>query len=306
MVKSNFFVGIGAQKCASTWLYDILRDHSDVALSSRKEIDFFSFHYGKGFQWYSRSFPQDLAGRVWGEISPSYFFELGVPERVRLFEPKTKILVSLRDPVERAISNHRHEVRLGHFMGPDLSFEAGMRNNPLYVEQSRYGTHLTRWHGVFPKDQILIVFQDEIDREPRSVAQQVYRFMGVDPDHVSGALGARSNVSHLYRSHGLEYIRKSARRVFHQLGIDGLWRKAQRVGMQRVYRQMNRLPTEAYIPPVRRETIVELRAMFDDEIRMVEAMTGRSLAHWRESREPHSRRRIVLGREQGPNEPQGG
>ena len=75
------FIGIGAQKCASTWIYDILKDHPDVALSELKEVDFFSYKYDHGLQWYENNFSEAGTQSVIGEISPSYFHEPAVPAR---------------------------------------------------------------------------------------------------------------------------------------------------------------------------------------------------------------------------------
>jgi Sulfotransferase domain len=280
-VKEIFFLGIGVQKCASTWLYSILLDHPQVALSNPKELDFFSYHFGRGYQWYEKHFPGGLQKRVFGEISPSYFIEGSVPERLKAYTPEAKILVSLRDPVERAISNHRHEVRLGHFVGDDLSFEAGLKNNPLYIEQSRYGTHLQRWLMHFPSSRILILFQEDIEKEPIRTSQRVYRFLGIDAGHVSSAVSSRVNESRVYRFQVLERVRKTARKTTQSLGIDGLWAVGQGAGLQSLYRRLNRRPPDTKIPAVSAATEERLRQLFEGEIKLVEEITGRALPQWR-------------------------
>jgi len=281
IVKRQLFVGIGVQKCATTWLYDILLDHPQVALSKLKELDFFSYHFGRGYQWYEEQFPQDRPGCLVGEISPSYFIDANVPERLQAYAPEAKLVVLLRDPVERAVSNHRHEVRLGNFHGDDISFVAGLANNPLYLEQSRYGTHLLRWLRHIPASRMLVLFQEEIDREPQAVAQQVYRFLDVDDRHVSNAVEGRSNESHVHRSRVLERARRAARDLVRLMGIDGVWRAAQKAGLQSLYRHLNRRPPEARIPPVAAATREGLRMLLAEEIRLVEEITGRSLPQWR-------------------------
>lgn len=280
-MTKRFFIGVGVQKCASTWLYDILSDHPEARVSSKKEMDFFSYHYGRGYQWYERHFAPDFGDFLYGDISPSYFIDPAVPERLARYAPDAKVLVSLRDPVERAVSNHRHEVRLGNFSGGDLSFEAGLANNPLYLEQSRFGRHLTRWLESVPRSRLLVVFQEDIDQRPREVAQEVYRFLEIDAGHVSQAVETRSNVSHTYRNDGIEAVRKAARNAFRRLGVDGLWQAAQRAGLQRFYRRLNRQPPSAKIPPVAAATVRELREALADDIRLVEDITGRPLPHWR-------------------------
>src|SRR3954453_17151561 len=163
------YVGIGAQKCASTWLHRILAEHPEIAVPADKEMDFFSYRYDHGNQWYERCFAVEGTARVRGEISPSYFCEPAVPERVARYMPDAKILLSLRDPVERALSNHRHEVREGHLTGSDLSFETGLANNPMYVEQGLYATHLKSWLRHFAQADILVVLMEDIETDPLAI-----------------------------------------------------------------------------------------------------------------------------------------
>lgn len=275
------FIGIGAQKCASTWLYDILADHPDVALSTIKEIDFFSHYYDRGFQWYERHFPVQPGARAVGEISPSYFHEPPVPARVKSCAPDAKIIVFLRDPVERAISNHKHEIRIGHFQGQDLSLDAGLANNPMYIEQGRYMTHLARWFDYFPREQVLIVLFDDITADPQGAARRVYEFLGIDGDHRSRALTIKSNESYANRHPWIENFRKRFRTVARRLGLDWLWKAAATLGLQRLYRTINRLPPERVVPPISEATRHRLRACFADEITKLEILVQRPLDHWR-------------------------
>src|SRR5512145_3457050 len=79
------YVGIGAQKCASTWLHRMLEAHPQVCVPAVKEVDFFSYRYDRGYQWYERRLTTGSDGTVRtarGEISPSYFCEPSVPERL--------------------------------------------------------------------------------------------------------------------------------------------------------------------------------------------------------------------------------
>lgn len=276
----EFFVGIGAQKCASTWLYQILSDHPEVALSATKELDFFSHWYNRGYQWYEQHWTLTPSVLAFGEVSPSYFCETAVPERLKRYNPNARILLSLRDPVDRAVSNHLHEIRLGHLKGPDLSFEFGLRNNPMYLEQSRYGYHLSRWLQSFPAEQILILFMDDIETAPREVETRVQQFLGVDTGHRSAALDRRPNVSHVYRFRRLENVHKGARRIVKKLGLDPLWKQAQSLGLQKVYRRLNRRPTSEVVAPIASDTKDRLREQLVDDIRLLESLSGRSLDNW--------------------------
>jgi hypothetical protein len=194
LVKPTF-LGIGAQKCASTWVHKILDDHPEIFVSDPKELDFFSHNYDRGYLWYERHFSKAGTARAVGEVSPSYFCDPSAPDRVERYHPETKIVLILRDPVQRAFSNHLHEIRKGHFTGEDLRFEVGLASNPMYLFQSRYGTQLANWLRVIPKDRLLLLVQEDILADPVAQARRLYSFLGVDPDHRSPLLFRRSHES---------------------------------------------------------------------------------------------------------------
>ena len=108
-MKPNF-IGIGAQKCASTWVYKVLQDHPQAYVSEPKELNFFSYYYNHGFQWYERFFENTRDRIAVGEISPSYFNASAAPYRVCQYNSNMRVIVTLRDPVERAYSHHLWEV----------------------------------------------------------------------------------------------------------------------------------------------------------------------------------------------------
>ncbi|MCG8426017.1 MAG: sulfotransferase domain-containing protein [Chromatiales bacterium] len=275
------FIGIGAQKCASTWIYDILKDHPQVRLSEQKELDFFSYRFEQGYLWYGRQFGQPDGAVTAGEVSPSYFHEPAVPERVRRYSPEAKIILSLRDPVERALSQHRHAVRTGGIADDDLSFESALSANPTYLEQGLYATHLTRWLDWFPKQQILVLFFEDIVGEPDRVARLLYQFLEIDSEHHPEHLNQRSNVSHVTPHTTLERARKALRMSAGSIGLGKAWEYAAKLGARHLYHKLNRRPSEEVIPPVSPTTINELRTFFREEMVRLEKLTGRDLTNWR-------------------------
>ena len=274
------FIGIGAQKCATTWLHDILSDHPEVCLGSTKEIDFFSYYYDFGFEWYERQFACVGAPVAIGEVSPSYFHDSVVPKRVFSYDPTMRLILFLRDPVERALSNHKHEVRIGHVSGTDLSFEFGILNNPSYVEQGRYATHLERWLGFFPRAQLLVLLFEDIVADPRAAAGTVYEFLRIDGHHVSHAVAARSNESYVHRYPLLERMRVYGRKSLRALHLEWAWQGVANAGGSSLYRAINRSDADLVIPPVADTTRQQLKAEFRGEIQRLEQLLGRSLQHW--------------------------
>ena len=274
------FIGIGAQKCATTWIYEILRDHPQVTLSHTKEINYFSYHYDHGQQWYQRQFPDSGNARVVGEISPSYFHEPAVPERVKAQVPDVKLIVSLRDPVKRAVSNHKHEVRVNHFDGDDLSFEAGMKNNPMYVEQGLYARHYSRWRSQFSENQILVVFFEDIVKDRHEVAKRIYRYLDIDDNHHSAAIDNRSNPGHVNRFAGLEKFRNSLHHGAKTIGLDGLWNLAGKSGLRWLYGRVNKLPADTLIPQMTEASKERLQQMFAEDIRRLRSMIDAPHPQW--------------------------
>jgi hypothetical protein len=274
------FICIGAQKCATTWLHDVLSDHPQVCLGSTKEIDFFSYFYDFGFEWYERQFACAGTPVAVGEVSPSYFHSLSAPPRIFSYDRAMRLVLMLRDPVERALSNHKHEVRIGHLTGTDLSFEFGIRNNPSYVEQGRYATHLERWLGYFPRAQLLVLLFEDVVADPAAAARAAYEFLGIDGGHVSKAVSARSNESYVNRYPLLERMRVRGQQVLRAMRMEWVWLGAADAGGRRLYRAINRAQADHLIPPMADSTRQQLKAEFRGEIQRLERLLGRSLQHW--------------------------
>lgn len=274
------FIGIGAQKCASSWLRDALDDHPDVYANTRREVDFFTHYFNRGYRWYENQIEAPGNPSAIGEISPSYFCDPLVPGRIFDYAPETKLILTLRDPIARAFSNHLHEVRKEHIGAEDTLFETGLANNPMYVFQSRYGTHMREWLKVFPIEQILIVVQEEIPSDPIGHAARLYEFVGVDPHHRSDKL--------LQRSH--ESVGVHAQWLYKG------WRRfgdtARRYGFARTVDQIKALPPVAKImaanrrdlrqeiPAMRPETEASMQRLLVPEISLLSDLVGRDDWPW--------------------------
>jgi hypothetical protein len=275
------YIGIGAQKCASTWLHRILAAHPEVGIASAKEIDFFSFYFDRGYQWYERQLSDCRHSGVAGEISPSYFCDYLAPQRIQAYAPDAKIILSLRNPVERALSNHRHEVRAGHIDGPDYSFERGLENNPMYVEQSLYAKHLRRWLQFFHREQILIILMDDVASRPATVARTVYQFVGVNPDFKSGMENQKFNRSFVNRSDRLFDLKERLYHYTRSPVTRWIWELGSLLGLKSIYRKFNQKPSELFIPEPTEQSLSQLRDIFAPEITDLEEMLGQSLESWR-------------------------
>lgn len=261
------FIGIGAQKCASTWVHRVLSDHPEVAVLPGKEIDFFSYYYNFGYEWYERHASEVGAVKIVGEVSPSYFIDTDTPERVFLYNPGMRILLSLRDPIERAYSNHLHEVRLGHVTGQNLEFESGLKNNPMYLLQSSYAQQLSRWLAVFPSHQILVIFQEDIRDDPHGQARNLYRFLSISEEHQSWFLKKKINESLVIKNARVDYFLKRVGKLGRSIGAGELVEIIKKSDLvRRLRREHNQIDLRQVIPPMREDTRRHLQNMLADDM----------------------------------------
>ena len=274
MVKPTF-IGVGAQKCASSWIRDVLDDHPDVFVTRPREVDFFSHHYNRGYSWYERHFDEVGPARAIGEISPSYFCDPLAPARAREYNPNLKLILALRDPIARAFSNHLHEIRKGHFHGASLQFETGLESNPMYVFQSRYGTHLARWLEFFPRSRVLVLVQEEIQSDPLAQARQLYRFVGVNPDHQSALLYRPSHESVGARHPALFKVWRTSGDFGRRHGLGALVEGLKRLPPIARIMAGNRRDLRVEIPKMRRETEQALQRELAAELTKLAQLVGR-------------------------------
>lgn len=179
------FLGIGAQKAGTTWLAESLRRHPAVFLAPRKELHWFDNKWDRPLREYARQFA-DAQGRVKGEITPAY----GVlpPERIRFVRtvmPDVRLVLLLRNPAERAWSHALMDLGARRGRKPE---EIGADEVIAFLEEehaARRGDYLAildAWLGVFPEEQLLVAFFDDVQNRPRELLERVFRHLSVSTD----------------------------------------------------------------------------------------------------------------------------
>ena len=169
------FLGVGAMKTATSWLHICLNEHPGIFVPRGKEIDFFSYHFNKGYEWYHSYFQNIQDGQVVGEISPSYLIDPKVPLRVYKWNPKIKLIFLLRNPLERAYSHYCMDLRMGK-VGDDIEQEI-----LPFLEQGYYYSLIKKYLDIFPRKQMLISLHEDLKSDPGSWVKNVYSFLGADP-----------------------------------------------------------------------------------------------------------------------------
>jgi Sulfotransferase domain len=173
------FVGIGAQKSGTTWWYDLIAAHPEVACRAdiHKERHFFGRFATRPFgeadvETYHSWFPRP-EGRVTGEWTPDYLHQPWVPPLLAKSAPHTRLLLLVRDPVERFRSGLTHHRRQTGRITPDVHADA--------VVRGLYGQWLERWLQHVDRDRILVLQYEQCVADPGDQVERTYRFLGLPP-----------------------------------------------------------------------------------------------------------------------------
>jgi hypothetical protein len=191
------FVVIGAQKGGTTTLFEHLRGHPELCLPADKEAPFFNRPelYSRGVEHlFTTYFPQPLPeGRLLGTVTPQYMCIAGCASRIAGAFPATRLVALLRDPVDRAYSHYRMAVRRGQetrtfddavaamLAGPEAlaAARASTALGETYVAWGEYGRVLDEYLAHFDRDQLLITYTSDLERDPAGVLTSVLTFLGV-------------------------------------------------------------------------------------------------------------------------------
>lgn len=189
--KENFeldFIGIGAGKSATTWIYRCLQEHPGIYLlpkDNKKSNYFLNSEKSKEEEKEYRYFLNIAEpGQVVGEFN-NFYMRKGekVAERIRRHNPKVKLLACLRNPVDRAYSAYTHHYTLTGKEEKSLKSVANELRETI-IKPGFYYKNLKKFFDRFPRENILILIYDDIEKDPIKFIQEIYDFLGVDSSFI--------------------------------------------------------------------------------------------------------------------------
>ncbi len=204
------FIILGTQRGGTTSLYYYLTEYAGVFSALHKEVHFFDDQFASGMSWYRAQFPtrlqkfyvEQFSRRrfITGESTPYYLFSPHVPKRIKEALPGVKLIVLLRNPVDRAYSHHWLATYEGHEtlsfekaikceaerlaceqekMLADEHYESFNHRHFAYLERGIYVNQLQHWMSYFPKEQFLILKSEAFYRDPVTAVKQTMEFLDV-------------------------------------------------------------------------------------------------------------------------------
>ena len=260
------FLYIGTSKAGSTWLFNALALHPDVYLASNKGLYFFDQHRDRGMDWYLAQFAGADGKHAIGEISHSYLSSPEAAPRIAELNPAMRLLVCLREPVDRAFSDYLDLVKNNQFSG---TFDEAIDAYPRLLDRGRYATHLKRYLYLFPAEQLHIGLFDDLKADPQAYADEVWDFLGVEPLELPPAALKSRMPAGKPRNTVVAGAAKSASQLVKRMGLRRLRSRVKRSVTLRsaLYR-----PYKDDRPTLDPARAAELRQQFAGEVAALDAM----------------------------------
>jgi hypothetical protein len=275
------FLCIGAMRCGTTTLWDLLAQHPRIFVPATKELHFFDDRegaFGRGVEAYAAHFADAPPSSLCGESSPSYLFVPGTAERIKNTIPEARLLAILRDPVARAWSHYWFNVRrgrewLGFEKALDREGERTDAEDPrwqrwfAYVARGRYVEQLRRYEAVIPREQLCVVLLEELLADPTAIVSHVLAHIGLESDEMAADLQPPTR-NRVLRPRSLPLHRASVR--LSEWGAESS--SPVRMLAQRTSGLANRINLTSSMPPLQPTTRARLAEAF--------ASSNEELADW--------------------------
>lgn len=260
------FLGIGAQRAATTWLYHCLKEHPDVFMPDVKEIHFFDEKYSEGIDWYKSFFPEAAGCQAMGEITPNYLNSENAIPRMAKHLPEVRLIIILRAPIERAYSAYK----LLNERYKDMSFKQACEANDYFIRLSCYAESLKRVFNFYPAENVKIFLYEDVKNKPLDLITELYGFLGVDCNYTP------KSVTQVYNA----IILPNVQNAVSALKMDWLLNSFKRSALGKCIKnkivdhqkQNKRVADKDY-----RNYLIDY---FSKDVEEVQMIIGRDLSHW--------------------------
>ncbi len=269
------FIGIGAQKSGTSWVYACLYDHPEVC-APIKELHFFSRdRWSKGISWYEHHFRSCREGALCGEFSTSYLYTPLTAERIKSVYPNVKLIAILRNPIERAYSQYRNAIKGGE-IPESCTFLTYSRQEESVLRQGLYVEQLARYDALFSPEQILVCVYEDSKKNPEEFMRTIYKFLGIDSSFVSSMVRSEINVARTPRHVWIDRLMHHTAETLRKIGCDRFVHRVRTAGIPDLIRSFNTKSAakSAHTTTFDREP---LREYFRDDVLKLNARLGRDI-----------------------------
>lgn len=279
------FIILGAQKCGTSTLFDILDTHPSLVGSHPKELNFFSLSkdWRANTSNYESSFEQK-EGVLYFEASPNYTFFPGGASQPAMdklypirngriwddmyeYNSSMKFIYLVRNPMERIVSSYMHHYARGF---TDLDLREAVWKDRLFIDVTRYYTQIIPYIRTFGRQNVLILEFDDLLRNRQAVIQDVSTFLSIDPNGYGNYDDVHSNAS------------TATRWTHHKFDNPSLPLRAVRRCFPAMWNRMTDNSKRSFErkPVLDGETKQMILHMLELEVRELQALMNKDLSKW--------------------------
>jgi len=236
----NLFI-VGVPRSGTTSLYEYLKRHPEVFMSPCKEPHYFArkdiYEFLdeisppkiiSDFKEYISLFKGGKGKKIRGEASAIYFFSKSATREIYELIPDAKIIISLRNPIERALSHFKLDILHGIIIA--RSFCEAIRKRSLYLWMGLYYEHVKRYLETFPKQNVKIIIYDDLKNDTSSVMKDICRFLEIDENYVFNIdLSKKYNVSLIPKNLYLHMLATRARKILKEVVHPNLYSRIREI-----------------------------------------------------------------------------
>lgn len=280
------FAGVGAPKCGTTWIADMLAAHPEIDFSKYKETNYFS---SKTYIKFSKNrLHNDIEkvsekkmkrlfsnnSPIKGEFSVYYLYDPIALKAIKKNNPSIKIIVCLRNPIQACQSWYDYCRNSFNPNQVKPTFDEDFRTNEFYGNIYKYHPHLKTLFSIFDKSQVLIILNEEMSSDPKRVLKKLYTYLNVDNSFVPQKTFQRIYTTKKIRFKHLSIIIGPTYKAMSALGLRWFLERAHPI-------------TDALLkkPTTRRELTTDQKkkvyTYFQNDIKNVEKLTGLDLSSWK-------------------------
>jgi hypothetical protein len=228
---------VGASKSGTSWLSEIFSRHKSLFVPKKKEIHYFNKegigksnipnpNYAKDINWYHSHF-QGSNGRLCIDLSPLYL--LSSEKNIYHYNNDAKIIILLRDPSSRSISDFKYRIQKG-WLSKNCSFEEAIKKYPEIIDHSLYFNNLLRYVETFGRENVLVILFDEIKEHPKNALKKCSNFLNIN-DFKDINANKRINVTRYPKYQSIIYILTHIRLALFKIGAGKIYQALVNIGI---------------------------------------------------------------------------
>jgi Sulfotransferase domain len=272
-------IGVGPARTGTTWLHEKLSGRVDLP-RGLKETKFFERYHARGIEWYASLFRHSKGDRPIAEICP-YLAGPHAPEWIAEVIPNCKLIVTLRDPVDRMYSHYK---MMRGYAFTRLPVEEALRADRFLAQGSLYASNLERWFAIFPRSNFLITLYEDLRQRPQAYLDCITDFIGIKRISLARKKERRYLINSFDRAPRSFKLAQNARHLRIRLREKDWNRTANLLARMGVWGWC--AGGGPKFPPLSPEQDERFRELYLPEIEALEKLVGCDLSTWKRRRLP--------------------